>query len=86
MKKKLTIKVTKKDIGEGVMSDLYTCPIALATKRALGGNKLIRVGGILIEFPNGIFAELPEKAKLFIGNFDKKFDVKPFQFTISYGK
>lgn len=74
------INVTKNDIAKGHRHEAFHCPIALASKRvkAFKDNEpAVSRLGIAI---NGGAVELPEVAKQFIRDFDKKLPVKPFRF------
>lgn len=86
---KLTIQVTEEDIGEGVKSDCYLCPIARAMDRCTGGSasvwstyaKIVLHGDVLTIDP------LPQSARDFIANFDEtrpdhRREPEPFSFEI----
>lgn len=78
--KTVTIKVTKADIRDGVRGSVNLCPIALATKRKLGG--YVNIASNFFESANFVI-DLPARACNFISRFDKGSGVKPFSFKLN---
>lgn len=76
----MKITVTQKDIAKGKRYDCGYCPTALAIQRA-SKNEDVAVMGMRCEIDGELF-DLPEKAILFIHNFDLGKPVKPFSFEI----
>lgn len=82
----LVIDVTAEDIEEGRRDDCEHCPIALATKRALG-NGFCRVFlGVMEVITNGrgYIIRSSEEVIQFVHDFDSYNDVGPFSFVITY--
>ena len=87
--KKITIRVTAKDIAEGKPNASQFCPVALAANRAGVQDAIVtfdevcgRCEGLKVR---GI---IPPKVRAFIRQFDavtrdKRLTSKPFQFTIT---
>jgi len=82
--KTLTIRVTKKNIEEGMLADIQTCPIALACNAKKRGWKIRDIFITKFEFFGKNVATLPKKAQEFISRFDRGLEVKPFSFKIKY--
>lgn len=83
----VTITVTQADIRwGGPYGD--TCPVARATKRALG-RKRIHVSHDLIYAVSTygkVLAELPMVARGWIDDYDKHRSVEPLKFTVAITK
>ncbi len=90
---KITIKVTKSDIKNGIKRDCDTCPIALAITRVLSPKYIIEIepdqvniykhGTILMDCGD---YPLPKIAKAFILKFDRGHHVNPFSFNLNVKK
>jgi len=82
--KKITIKISAKDIQEALKGGLAckTCPVARAVQRAMK-NPLFEVGVHCAFDHSGVFLDLPKEVQSFIARFDARKPVKPFSFTIS---
>lgn len=82
----LTIEVTKQDILNGVRNDPCMCPVALAIKRAMNNElKHLSVNYKEVWYQtkdNVVVSELPVEAIKFIGAYDFRQPVKPFNFTL----
>lgn len=78
------IAVTQADIDEGQKKECHHCPIAIASMRALGAEKVdvgyqmfhAYIGGVRLVY------EMPPKAKAFARAFDVDLDMKPFTFEL----
>ena len=95
---KRTIKITQKDINNGLRKHCAYCPIGLALMREFGikqdDEQIVQVGTIwMYVFPDRktytggpilAKARTPNKAINFILRFDQKKPVKPFQFTVDF--
>lgn len=79
-KKRITIKVTQKDIKKGTPNSSMFCPIARAYRRQTK-RKGICVGYNSIEDDFGC-VDLPKRAQAFVVKFDHDEKVKPFSFNI----
>lgn len=79
--KKLTVRVTAKDIREGKAGDACRCPIAHAVRRVTGGRKVSV--GLFRAYFGGVCFTLPRRAVCFVQDFDRRWPVKPFQFTVT---
>lgn len=82
----MTIEVTESDIQLGKCSH-FSCPIALATKRALNYKKGITVvvnsdKMTIMGKVKAVEYKLPKKAQDFVMMYDNKFKVEPFAFDI----
>ena len=83
--KKKTIKVTQKEINNGLCNSNTGCPIALAF-RASGIEAVIYYNGFVYINKKGRLSSikrLPKEAQEFIYNFDQKRSVKPFKFRVT---
>ena len=87
--KTITINVTKEDIARGRPRRPNSCPVALATQRALDASVsagCIAVTGIecsiLEEHGEYSYYALPDSARAFIKNFDNEKPGKPFRFAM----
>ena len=76
------IDVTQEDINCGLRGGSYSCPIALAVKRATKRDK-VAVGLRDICVSYGIYTPLPLEAQRFVRDFDRHAIVKPFTFVIN---
>ena len=76
----MKIKVTQEHIDNGLRSDCYYCPIALALKDATGFNWY--VGSIYIGNESTVITLLSNTTKDFIWRFDIAAMVIPFEFDI----
>ena len=77
---KLKIIVTEEDIRKGSRGQADTCPIAYATCRALGVNRVYVDSEYLCYATDS--CSLPDEATEFIRRFDTGMKVKPFEFEI----
>lgn len=77
--KTVQIEVTAEDIKGGIPDTPYSCPVALAAKRATGLRVWVHTHTINIE---GRPADLPDCAISFIASFDDNKAVEPFAFDI----
>lgn len=82
------VNVGPMDIKRGLRKDCGACPIARATKRALGlrmsTEGVVVSSDIIIPQKDSYFGRiytLPKKAEHFIDRFDDGRDVKPFSFV-----
>lgn len=83
----MKIKVTAEDISNGVPGNPYTCPIALAAKRA--GFIGVAVGSCSLD-GGGDIIPLPIRARDFISAFDSyagsdrsdRYPLEPFEFDV----
>lgn len=84
MAQTITIQVTAEDIANGARRNCKACPIALAASRheCFSNAILLEVGAIYISWydEKSKAVRLPEIAIEFIRDFDKRRDVKPFEF------
>lgn len=78
--KKVTVKVTKKDIKAGKKEDGASCPIAKAFRRQTKTHKKITVDYGYINCGGNLYT-LPQEANDFIEYFDEGGAVKPFKFV-----
>lgn len=76
----MLIKVTAKDIKEGVAGNCSLCPVALALKRA-SGQDLVKAGSMYIEVGNNSF-QTPPEASRFMFRFDTRLSPLPFTFEL----
>ncbi len=78
----------RKLIGKGQWR-IFSCPISLAVKAAIGGNKpkpdYVSTTGSVIQIGR-LKYEAPEAAKVFISRFDKKLPVEPISFELDLSK
>lgn len=95
--RRVTIKVTKKDIEQGEFNEETSCPIALAVKRTLGDSPRVP-GEVFHVTMDGLEVcyGLPKVADDFISKFDEidgldfddqtdaKKKLKPFSFVAKY--
>lgn len=91
--KTIKVNVTQKDIGEGMASSCYDCPIATALARASRYRYIASVSLALVVLQSKKSAlyrwrgVLPDAAKEFVTNFDsngflRKALAVPFSFTM----
>ena len=85
--RKVTVRVTAKDLEEGEPSAAFTCPIARAISRTLKGAYGVSYeGGVAIWVGSGepIAASkpLPANASRAMKRIDNRETVRPFSFTI----
>jgi hypothetical protein len=82
----MTIEVTKQDIINGVRCNPSMCPVALAVKRVVNKQlKHLSVNYKEVWYQtkdNVVVSELPVEAIKFIGAYDFRQPVKPFNFTL----
>lgn len=82
----MKIRVTKKDIKNGVRESFTQCPIAKAVRRAGVCFYQINKGAVILHgettSEGGHKIKLPASAKRFIGRFDTRNEVKPFMFNL----
>jgi hypothetical protein len=87
--KTVTIRVTKEDIKHGVLRHMHYCPVALATKRALGRSD-IAVFSFVVRAATGdeplaigdLLFNSTTRMRAFIEAFDKEKKVKPTSFRV----
>jgi hypothetical protein len=86
--KTVTISVTKEDIKNGVLRNTHYCPVAPATKRALGRNDItvfpygVRVAANEPWVVGGLLFTPTARMEAFIEAFDKEKKVKPTSFRV----
>lgn len=86
---KVKVTVTAEDITQGTRFDVYTCPIALAFKRAFPKvhSSYVGIDAAFVEATentkeNANHYPLSTEAIDFVYDFDHGKDVKPFSFEI----
>lgn len=77
----MRIQVTAEDIRCGRQQEPSSCPIALAVKRC-SGMESVEVSECDVEYGAGRIANLPWKARLFVGQFEDGEPVTPFEFDL----
>jgi hypothetical protein len=93
--KTIKIEVTQRDIDRGVVEDCFLCPVALATRRAVGrgiSTVAVKSGGRVeidrVRQRKGgdtwedAYYNSPKKVTHFIDTFDRKQPVNPFTATL----
>ena len=81
----MKIKVTKKDIKNGLPCSDSSCPIALAVRRTLKHREIVTVDSLYVGI-NGKYSRLSKRAIRFVEKFDSNEIVKPFEFNIKLKK
>ena len=81
--KKMTVRVTWKDIRSGVMGDCQMCPIAKALRRKTYYKQDINVAGSEDCTVGNYQATGPKTMDTFINQFDAGKPVKPFTLTLT---
>lgn len=82
------VNVTEEHIANGRIGSCYACPVALAMKTVLNEQSYPTVGSYSIRLRRPItgqqLAKLPVIAPvhMFIGRFDSRLHVDPFEFAI----
>ncbi len=83
--KKKRIYVRKSDIEVGGRGNCFTCPVAMALKRAYKGRSIsVQSDSYRVDrgsIKTGAWFPLPETAVRFVRDFDAGRPVKPFSFT-----
>jgi len=81
---RIKVEVTQEHIEKGLQSNVADCPIALAVAQAVGGYACAHGGGIYLDPIHSMRANLPWRARVFMGRFDRRGKrwVKPFKFWL----
>ena len=84
--KTMTIRVTKADIENAVPLSAVCCPIARAIHRQGWNRASVAAHQMFLDrFDREPSCyNLPDKARAFVNRFDRKYPVKPFQFTVKH--
>ncbi len=82
----MRVEVTEADVAAGHRCVATACPVALALRRAIGGDEPAVVGSTLFHYgpyPNRKMASLPPGVSLRIGAFDRGEGMTaPFSFEV----
>lgn len=81
----MRIQVTQDDIDRGHVGSECFCPIALAARRALGENiglEDVSVGSYTVRVRGTVYY-LPTAAIRFVKSFDRRVEVRPFEFEVT---
>ncbi len=79
--KTFTVHVKRKHILKGSQMDPKRCPVARALRDIKGLEKATTCGAS-VDINYRLAGYLPQKAKLWIANFDAGKDMKPFSFRV----
>lgn len=85
----MKISVTEEDIDNGFFRDARNCPVALALKRGFGvssvevSEDMLHIRGVRAETRIcSVRVETPERVRRFIWEYDRYWDVEPFEFEL----
>jgi hypothetical protein len=82
------IEVTAEDVRAGARSDSGGCPVALALRRATGGQWWVGGRGLRPYFPappHGDVVDAPPQVARFVDDYDSGLPVSPFSFELEVG-